>query len=100
MPRDVGPTRLAAARLAAGKHVASLRFRDEMAMIAAGTQPQGDLRTDEPRTHAAGRYRQHWTLDGPTQVIEAVQLAKRLLADAPHGQVIVFSDGGFAEPRA
>src|SRR5687767_9182003 len=37
---DVGPTRLAAARTAASNYVASLRFGDEMAVIAAGTHPK------------------------------------------------------------
>src|SRR5437762_679870 len=37
---DVTPTRLAAAKQAAQRQISSLRFRDEMAVIAAGTQPQ------------------------------------------------------------
>jgi hypothetical protein len=93
---DMAPTRLAAARLAASRRAAALRFGDEMAVIAAGSQPKAICGlTSHERTlqTAIGNLGRS---DGPARVLEAVQLAKRLLADAPHGQVLVFSDGGFA----
>ena len=74
-----------------------MRFRDEMAIIAAGTQPQvvcgltGHERT--LRTALRGIA----PTDGPTKVAEAIALGKRLLADAKHGRVIVLSDGCFPE---
>jgi hypothetical protein len=94
---DIAPSRLAAARRAASQHVASLRFGDEMAVIAAGTQPKvvcgltNHERTLQTAIDGISRS------EGPARVTEAVQLAKRLLADAPRGQVLVFSDGGFAD---
>ena len=77
--------------------ITGLRFRDEMAIIAAGTQPQvvcgltGHERTLQ--TALAGIE----PTDGPTRVAAAVELGKRLLADAKHGRVIVLSDGCFAD---
>ena len=93
---DVSPTRLDAAKKAANLLVASLRFRDEVAVITAGTQPQvvcgltGHERTLQTAIGSISR------TDGPTRVPEAIELGKRLLGDAKHGQVILYSDGGFA----
>lgn len=92
---DVAPTRLVAAQRAARQHAASLRFRDEMAVISAGTQPQvvcGLTGHERTLQHAIDGIA---ASDGPTRVPEAVALAKRLLADARQGQIIVYSDGGF-----
>jgi len=94
---DVTPTRLDLAKDLGRKAITGLRFRDEMAIIAAGTQPQvvcgltGHERTLQ--TALAGIA----PSDGPTKVAEAIALGKRLLADAKHGRVIVLSDGCFAE---
>lgn len=97
---DVAPTRLAKAKEEARKVVSSLRFRDEMAVIAAGTEPQvlcgmtGHHRTllkaldDIPAT------------EGPTRVKEAVELARRLLIDQKNRKVIVITDGGFDDAEA
>ena len=94
---DVAPTRLDVAKQRGERAIAGLRFRDEMAIIAAGTQPQvvlgltGHERT--LRTALAGIL----PSDGPTKVPEAIELGKRLLSDAKHGRVIVLTDGCFAE---
>jgi hypothetical protein len=93
---DVSPTRLAAAKRTAADQVASLRFGDEMALIAAGTQPKvvcgltSHERTLQTAIEAVAKS------DGPSRVTEAVELAKRLLTDVKNGQVIVYSDGGFS----
>jgi hypothetical protein len=92
---DVRPTRLHAAKELGRPLISGLRFRDEMAIIAAGTRPQvvcgltGHERTLQ--LALAGIQ----PSDGPTQVAAAVALGKRLLSDAEHGRVIVLSDGGF-----
>jgi len=97
---DVAPTRLAAAKRAAGNQVASLRFRDELAIIAAGTQPKVFCGlTSHERTLLTAIDSIPKT-DGPTRVKEAVELARRLLGDAKQGQVIVYSDGGFADTES
>src|SRR3954447_21475979 len=95
------PSRLAKAREEGRALIDGLRFSNEMAIIAAGTQPtvrcgmtghQGTLREklkDVPPT------------DGPTRVQEAIELGRRLLADPGDGNgaggrasVVVLTDGG------
>ncbi len=92
---DLTPTRLDVAKQLGRQVIAGLRLRDEMAIVAAGVQPQvicgltGHERT--LRTALDGIQ----PTDGPTRVAEAVELGKRLLADAKHGRVVVLSDGCF-----
>jgi hypothetical protein len=97
---DVPPTRLAAAKSLGQRLIAGLRFRDEMAIVSAGTQPKvvcgltGHERTLQSALAAIQ------PTDGPTHVAQAVELGKRLLGDAKHGRVIVLSDGCFAGSEA
>ena len=94
---DVSPTRLDAAKQLGRQFISGLRFRDEMAIISAGVQPQvvcgltGHERTLQ--TALAGVE----PTDGPTKVTAAIELGKRLLAESKHGRVIVISDGCFPE---
>jgi len=94
---DVAPSRLAVARDLGRSIIAGLRFRDELAIVAAGTQPQVvcGLTSHERTLQAA--LAGIPPSDGPTQVAAAVTLGKRLLGDARHGRVIVLSDGCFAD---
>jgi len=94
---DVTPSRLAAARDLGRSIIAGLRLRDEIAIVAAGTQPQVvcGLTSHERTLQTALAGIQ--PSDGPTQVAAALALGKRLLGDARHGRVIVLSDGCFAE---
>jgi hypothetical protein len=97
---DVAPTRLSRAKEDARRIIDGLRFRDEMAIIAAGTEPQvlcgltGHQRTlrkavdDAPAT------------DGPSRVNEAVGLARNLLVTHKNRKVIVLTDGGFEGAEA
>jgi hypothetical protein len=94
---DVAPTRLAKARELGRDVIRGLRDRDEMAIVAAGTQPQvvcgltGHQGTLRERLDAIP------ATDGPTRVAEAVELARRLIADEKaeqkHLRVIVLTDG-------
>lgn len=92
---DVEPNRLRVAKDAAAEMITSLRVRDEMAIISAGTQPKvicgltGHQRTLRNALESIPE------TDGPTRVADAVELADRLLADHPKGNVAVLSDGGF-----
>src|SRR5262249_12734012 len=94
---DVAPSRLARAKQEGQRILDGLRFRDEVALGAAGTQPQvlcgltGHHRTLQSALEAVP------PTDGPTRVAEAVALARRLLADQHNGKVIVLSDGCFPD---
>lgn len=94
---DVEPSRFAAAKTEALSQIDSLRQRDEMAIVAAGSQPTvlcgmtGHQRTLSEAIDAVS------ATDGPTQVAEAVALARRLLADHENGKVVILSDGGFED---
>jgi hypothetical protein len=94
---DAAPSRLGKARELGMRIIDGLRSRDEMAIVAAGTQPQvvcgltGHARTLREALAALP------PTDGPTRVVEAVTLARRLVseqkADQKHVQVIVLTDG-------
>ncbi len=94
---DVEPSRLAKAKELGQRVIDGLRARDEMAIIAAGTQPQvicgltGHQRTLHEHLAAVP------ASDGPTRLAESVALAGRLVSDdkgdAKHVQVIVLTDG-------
>src|SRR5262245_29963764 len=92
---DVAPTRLEKAKQLGQEFLSELRFRDEVALVAAGTQPQvlcgltGHRRTLQTALDAVT------PTDGPTRVADAVALARRLLADQDNTQVIVLTDGCF-----
>lgn len=95
---DVKPTRLSEARRHALQVVSGMRHRDEVALVAAGTQPQvlvgftGRQRTLTDAIHALP------ATDGPTHVSEAISLAQRLLGERQDGrqaEVIVLTDGRF-----
>jgi hypothetical protein len=94
---DVEPSRLARAKELGQRVIDGLRARDEMAIIAAGTQPQvicgltGHQRTLHEQLAAVP------ASDGPTRLAESVALAGRLVNDdkgeQKHVQVIVLTDG-------
>lgn len=97
---DVAPTRLDEAKRRATAVISGLRFRDELAIVVAGSEPQvvvgmtGHSRTLQDALTSVQ------PSDGPTRVPEAVALAKRLIGTHPHGQVIVLSDGCFEGSEA
>lgn len=92
---DVAPNRLDKAKRLGHDFLANLRFRDEVALVAAGTQPQvlcgltGHRRTLQNALAAVT------PTDGPTRVQDAVALARRLLADQENARVVVLTDGCF-----
>jgi hypothetical protein len=92
---DLKPSRLEQARAEGQRILSGLRFRDEVAIVAAGTQPQvlcgltGHLRTLQDTLTAVT------PSDGPTRVLDAVELARRLLVDQKNGKVLVLTDGCF-----
>jgi hypothetical protein len=90
---DVAPTRLGRAKELGQNVIDGLRARDQMAIVAAGTQPQvicgltGHLRT--LHEYLAGVT----PSDGPTRVAEAVALAEQLVGGESNVQIIVLTDG-------
>jgi hypothetical protein len=95
---DVKPSRLAEARRQVGQLIAGMRHRDEVALVAAGTQPQvivgftGRQRTLSDAIQALPQ------TDGPSHVAEAIALGQRLLGERQDGkrpEVIVLTDGRF-----
>ncbi len=91
---DEKPSRLHKALDLAGSLITSLRFQDEMAIVA-GTQPQVVCGlTGHPRT-LYNALNSITPTDGPTRVADGVALAKRLIGSSRNGQVIVLTDGCF-----
>ncbi len=94
---DVEPTRLLKAKEEARRIIRGMRYRDEMAIVVAGTQPRvicglsGHQRTLLDALDSIGG------TDGPTKLAEATAIAQRLIdeGDGPNGKtrVIVLSDG-------
>ncbi len=92
---DVSPNRLEAAKSRALGIIDALSSGDEMAVVAAGTEPtvfSGLTGHQRTLRDAVGRV---GLSDGPTRVVDAVNLARRLLADHPKRRIVVVSDGCF-----
>jgi von Willebrand factor type A domain/Aerotolerance regulator N-terminal len=94
---DIAPTRLAAAREKGLAILRGLRFRDEIALVAAGTQPQVLCGLTGHRRALENALAKVEPTDGPTRVQDAVALARRLIADQENGKVIVLTDGCFED---
>ncbi|HMC65490.1 MAG TPA: BatA and WFA domain-containing protein, partial [Gemmataceae bacterium] len=94
---DAAPSRLAKAKELGEKIIAGLRFRDEMAIVAAGTQPQVVCGLTGHQHTLRDALETVKPTDGPTRVHEAVALARRLIAEQKEEQkrvqVVVLTDG-------
>lgn len=90
---DVAPSRLDAAKQEALRLIESLRFRDEMAVIAAGSHPEVILGMTGHSASLREAVRQVRQLDVPGALDDAVELAQRIVGDHPHGHVLVLTDG-------
>ena len=92
---DVAPSRLVQIKAEARRIVDSLRFRDEMTVIAAGTQPRvlcGLTNHHRALLEAVDGVTE---TDGPTRVDEAVELARKLIGNQKNHTILVLTDGGF-----
>lgn len=90
---DVDPTRFDAAVDAAVALVDGLRFRDEMAIIAAGPQPEVVIGMSSHVPTLKRALRDTKVSDNPTNLDAAIELGKELVGEHPHGEVLVFTDG-------
>lgn len=90
---DVHPSRFEAAIDAALATVDGLRFRDEMAVVLAGPEPEVIVGMSGHVPTLRRALRSLSVSDNPTILEPAIELARQLLGTHPHGQVHVFSDG-------
>lgn len=90
---DVSPTRFDAAIDRAIELADGLRFRDQMAIVLAGSRPDVVLGMSghvPTLKEAIGSIK---VTDNPTRLESAIELGKQLIGDQPNGQVIVLTDG-------
>jgi hypothetical protein len=90
---DVSPTRFAAA-ISEGKSIVDgLRFRDELAIVVAGPTPEVAVGMTGHIPTLRRVLAQLQPTDNPTSLTEAVELAKQLVGDHQHRQIVVLTDG-------
>src|SRR5262249_27239165 len=98
---DVEPSRLAKAKEEAHQIIKGLRARDEMAVVAAGTQPRVVCGLTGHQKTLRGALDEIGPTDGPTKLTEAMALAKRLAAETEGGgkecRIVVVTDGSAAD---
>ena len=94
---DTSPSRLSAAKEEALRVIDGMRFRDELAVVAAGGRPRvvcGFSSHARTLTHAVDEI---VATDNPTRVADAVDLAHRLLGerqDEHQREIVVLTDVG------
>jgi hypothetical protein len=92
---DVAPTRLERAKELGRRWIRRMRGQDEMAILSAGCTARVEVgMTSHPRTLERVLDAIAAT-DGPTQVLPAVDLARRVLGDHKNAEIYVLSDACF-----
>jgi len=92
---DVTPTRLEVAKGIAREIISRLRFRDELAIVAAGTEPRVVCGLSGHERTLQKSLEELPATDGPTRVADAVGLARNLLGGRPNARILLVSDGCF-----
>ena len=90
---DIEPTRFAAAISDAQNDVDGMRPGDEMAIVLADTRPKVEIGMS---SHVSTLHRTLRSLqphDGPAELQPALELARQLIGNHPHGRILVFTDG-------
>lgn len=95
---DVSPSRFEAARSAVHRLLNGLRFRDEVAIVSAGLQPEVVLGMASHTPTLRRALDAVHPSDTVATLDAAIELAKQLIGEHPHGQVLVFSDGCAQRP--
>ena len=90
---DISPTRFEAAIDRAIELTDGLRFRDEMAIVLAGSRPDVVLGMSGHVPTLKEAIRSIEVSDNPTQLDSAIDLGKQLIGDHPNGEVVVLTDG-------
>ncbi|TXT35116.1 MAG: hypothetical protein FD138_1506, partial [Planctomycetota bacterium] len=98
---DVSSSRLVAAKAEALRVIGGMRFRDELAVVAAGGAPRVVCGFSSHGRTLAHAVEEVAATDNPTRVTEAIELAQRLLgerADEHQREIVVLTDSGFRPP--
>ena len=90
---DVVPTRFDAAIDRAIELADGLRFRDEMAIVLAGSRPDVVLGMSGHVPTLKEAIRSIKVSDNPTELDSAIELGQQLIGDHPNGEVVVLTDG-------
>ena len=90
---DVAPSRLGAAKVAALEIIDGLRFRDEVAIVLAGSTPEVLVGMSTHATTLRDTINAISFSDNPTQLTAAIELGRQLIGQHPHGSVVVMTDG-------
>ncbi|MFO0789792.1 MAG: VWA domain-containing protein [Pirellulales bacterium] len=97
---DVLPSRFEAARNAAAAVIEGLRYRDQLAIVAAGPQPEVVVGMSSHVPTLKRALDKIAVTDTPTDLTPAVAIGKQLVGNQPHGEVLVYTDGCTAQPVA
>ena len=92
---DVAPSRLAEAKRLAGRAAAGLQYGDRMAVLSAGETIRVHCGLTDAKASLEAALEDMPLGGGPTRVVEAVALARRMAGNGPNVRVLVFSDGCF-----
>jgi hypothetical protein len=90
---DVQPSRFDAAVEAALATAEGLRFRDQMAIVLAGPEPEVIVGMIGHVPTLKRALRSIEVSDNPTELDSAIELGQQLIGEHPHGEVVVFTDG-------
>lgn len=90
---DVKPSRFEAAKQAALKVLDGVRESDSVAIVSASNRPEVVLGMGGHVPTLKAAIHDLQPSDGVASLDQAIGLAKQLIGDHPHGQVIVMTDG-------
>jgi len=90
---DISPSRFEAAIDRALELADGLRFRDEMAIVLAGSRPDVVLGMSGHVPTLKESLRSIQVSDNPTRLDSAIELGEQLIGDYPNGEVVVLTDG-------
>ncbi|MCP4782008.1 MAG: VWA domain-containing protein [Fuerstiella sp.] len=93
---DNGDSRLVTAKSQIGQMIRSLKPRDEIALLVAGGRPRVACGLTSHQRTLQNRLDEIVPTDGPTRVIDAVKIGRRLAASRENTQIVVVTDGCFA----
>ncbi len=94
---DVAPTRFAAAQTKALELVDALRDSDQMVIVVAGAQTAVVQSPTSEKAVLRRAIRSIEVTDGPTEMMEALELSKNLVKDHPSSEVHLLTDGAVSD---